>query len=235
MRLGDERPQVRYWRTVPAEITDGTALAALPVMDAWDDLRAFANITYENGLCLSTSLQHAIPAQLGRARATLNWQANWENGASCWMFHGAYTDPNLDWTHLSPGFDDDIGFFIGFNLEHLGDPVPVQLYSHILGDPQFQGRPGDSLAFMACGDYSDEGLKLTVIEGDRSLHARSYVAVVPPGDLGPWREVVVSLEQFIDADGHSPASWSTLDKLELRGSAGRDNPLRFAHWRGPAN
>lgn len=230
--LGDDPPQARYWRTVPADVTNGTAEAALPVMDIWEDLRAFANVTYDGGLCLSTTLQHAIPAQLGRARATLDWQAVWEDGASGWMFLGAYTDPNIDWTHLAQGVDDEIGPFVGFNLERLGDPVPVQLYTHILGAPQFQGRPGDSLAFLACGEYSDEGLRLTVIENDRTLHAKSYTTVVPAGEIGPeWSEVIVSLSQFVDADGHGPASWSAIDKLEVHGSVARDNPPRFAQWR----
>jgi cephalosporin-C deacetylase-like acetyl esterase len=230
--LEDERPQVRHWRQAESHIADGTHTTALPVMDAWDDLRAFANVVYENDLCLSTTMAHVIPAQLGKARATLEWQSDWDNGAVGWKFLGAYTDPNLDWTHLAFGVDETAGPFVGFNLDRLGDPVPVQLYTHILGDPQYQGRPGDVLSFMARGNYSEEGLTLTVIEQDRGLHAHNYVTMVSAEELGPdWKEVTLPLERFQDAEGRSPSAWKVLDKIELRGRASRENPPRFARWR----
>src|SRR5262249_41850493 len=51
-------------------------------------------------------------------------------------------------------------------------------------------------------------------------------------ELGPgWREVVLPLSRFVDAKGHSPASWQVLDKLEIRGKAARRDPPRFARLR----
>jgi dienelactone hydrolase len=233
--LGDKRPQVRFWRTAAATRNGKEWRAALPVMDAWEDVRAFANVSYRSGVCLSTSLAHAIPAQLGKARATLAWTASLGHGAdglSHWKFLGAYTDPSLDWSHLKTGRDDEVGPFLTFNAERLGDPIPVQLYTHLVGDPQHQGRAGLALAFRCRGEFTAEGLTLTLIEEDRSLRARSYSATVPGKELAPgWREVVLPLSRFVDAQGHSPASWQVLDKLEIRGKAARRDPPRIARLR----
>jgi dienelactone hydrolase len=233
--LGDKRPQVRFWRRAEGTRQEKEWRATLPVVDAWDDLRAFANVTYRSGVCLSTPLRYAIPEQLGKARATLTWRQALEHGADGldhWKFLGAYTDPWPDWEYLQTGRDEKIGPFITFNAEHLGDPVPVQLYTHILGDPQFQGRPGMALSFQVRGGFTDEGLTLTVIEQDRSLQAHSYAATIPAKDLAPgWREMVLPLARFVDKDGRAPNRWLDLDKLEVRGKAAQRDPPRFARLR----
>lgn len=233
--LGDKRPSARFWRESGGHRQTNSWRAALPVMDTWDDLFCFANLTYRSGVCLSTPLRHAVPAQVGNAKATLAWQAAIEHGTDGvghWKFLGGYTDPCDDWTHLETGKDDTIGPFLGFNAEHLGDPVLVQIYTHILGDPQFQGREGHSLAFQVRGAFTDDGLLLTVIEQERSLHARSYTATVPRADLTPgWRQVVLPLSKFTHADGRSPLRWQDLDRLEVRGHAARTDPPRLAKLR----
>jgi dienelactone hydrolase len=233
--LGDKRPQTRFWRRVEATRQDKEWRAPLPVMDAWDDLRAFANVTYRSGVCLSTALRYTIPEQLGKARATLTWQPALEHGADGlehWKFLGAYTDPWPGWEYLQTGRDEKVGPFVGFNVEHLGDPISVQLYTHILGDPQFQGRAGMALSFQVRGGFTDEGLTLTVIEQDRGLQAHNYAATVPAKDLAPgWREVILPLARFVDKDGRSPNRWQDLDKLEVRGKAARRDPPQFARFR----
>src|SRR5262249_21618415 len=233
--LGDKRPQVRYWRAAGTTRQGRQWRSSLPVMDAWDDVRAFANVTYRSGICLSTSLAHAIPAQLGKARATLAWKADLEDGADglahC-NFHGAYTHPSLDWSPLKTGRDAEVGSFLTFDTAHLGDPVPVQLSTHLVGDPQHQGRDGLALSFHCRGEFAPAGLTCTVIEQDRSLRARTYSATISGKDLGPgWREAVLPLTRFRDAQGRSPARRQVLDKLEIRGKAARRDPPRFARLR----
>jgi dienelactone hydrolase len=233
--LGDKRPQARFWRKADAVLEGNQRRAALPVLDTWDDLRAFANVTYRRGICLSTPLRHVIPAQLGKAQATLNWKADLDYGAGVldhWKFLGAYTDPSLDWEYLKAGRDEKAGPFVAFNTDRLGDPVPVQLYTHILGDPQFQGRDGWALAFKCRGDFTSDGLVVTIIEEDRSLRARSYAATIPRKELVPgWREVSLPLARFVDKQGQSPHHWRDLDKLEIRAKATRQDPPRFAGLR----
>lgn len=233
--LGDKRPQARYWRSSVTRAHAGGYHAALPVMDTWEDLRTFANVSYKNGVCLSTALQHAIPAQLGKARGTLKWQAQIEDGATgldYWKFFAAYTDPSIDWEYLRTGSDPRVGAFLSLNSEHLGNPMPVQISTHILGDPQFQGRDGLALAFQVQGDFTTEGLTLTLTEQDRGMRARSYSANVAAKDLGPgWRDVVLPLARFLDKEKRSPSRWQDIDKLDIRGKAARENPPRFARFR----
>jgi hypothetical protein len=175
-----------------------------------------------------------IPAQLGKARATLKWQPAFETrngGLDCWKFLGAYTDPSMDWEYLRDGRDPEVGPFLSFNNYRLGDPVPVRLYTHIIGDPQFQGREGLDLAFHVQGDFTVDGLTLTLIEQDRSLQARSYSANITKKDLEPgWRKIALPLSLFMDKDKHTPRRWQDIDKLEVRGTASGQNPLRFARW-----
>lgn len=233
--LGDKRPTTRFWRRVEAARQGDAYRAALPVIDVWDDVRAFANVTYRSGVCLSTPLRHAIPMQLGKATATLTPQDRIEHGAKGlehWKFLGAYTDPTVDWTHLRIGKDKQVGPFVTFNAERMGDPIPAQLYSHIIGDPQFQGRPGSTLAFQVRGGFTAEGLTLTMIEEDRSLRHREFTAKVPQKDLGPgWRTVMLPLARFTDKEGRPPARWQDLDKIEIRGRASQKEPPCFANWR----
>lgn len=232
--LGDKRPPTRFWRRSDAARSGSEYLATAPVMDTWDDVYAFANVTFKSGVCLSTALVHAIPAQLGKARATLAWQANLEQGPGGidhLKFHGAYTDPSVDWMHLRIDRDEHAGQTIGFNPD-LGDPLPFQLYTHILGDPQFQGPAGALLAFQIKGEFAEPGLTLSVIEQDRSLQMRTYSAVLKPEELGSaWREITLPLVRFTDKDGRAPSGWNVLDKLEMRGLAKRDRQPQLARLR----
>src|SRR5262249_45512440 len=137
-----------------------------------------------------------------------------------------------DWTHLKFGRDEQLGPVVGFNLERLGDPVPVQLYTHIIGDPQFHGRPGQSLAFAVRGAFAEDGLTLTGVEQRRRLHARAYSTTVPEKETGPGGSGgSLPLSRFQDGGGRSPARWQDLDKLEIRGKAARKDPPQFARWR----
>lgn len=139
----------------------------------WDDLRDLANVTYRSGVCLSTPLRNATPAQLGPARATLAWQPAIDLGAdgvAHWKYLGAYTDPTLTWAHRKYGRDERAGP-TAFGPEFTGNPPVVKPYTHAIDDPQFQGRPGLAMAVQARGGYTEEGLTLTVIEQDRGPRA----------------------------------------------------------------
>jgi len=223
--LGDKRPQARFWRRTEAARRGDVWEASLPLIDPWDDLYAFANVTYRSGVCLSSPLRHAIPAQLGKARATLSWSDRMEqglDGLDHWYFPAAYTDPNLDWTFLKRAKDDAVGSFITFDPQRLGDPMDVRLATHLIGDPQFQGKSGMALSFACRGEFLADGLTVKLIEDDWGPRSASYTAVVPASSVGPgWREVALKLDQFQSADGRAPTSWKAIDKLELSGKAGR--------------
>lgn len=220
--IGDKRPQVRFWRHVSAQRDAPTTWrATLPVMDTWAELHAFANVAYKSGVSLSTKLEHRIPGQIGKASATLQWSSEIDGGElepAHWKFLGAYTDPNLDWEHLDIQTDGKRRFVT--TQERLGNPAPFQIYTHAIGDPQFQGRAGDALTLDLRGDFGEAGLTLNLIEQDRSTHAKTYSVVVPNRDLGPeWHSLALPLDRFTASDGKPPANWRGIDKLELRGRA----------------
>src|SRR5262249_32043819 len=154
-------------------------------------------VTYKSGVCLSSELRPAIPAQLGRARATLERSsslAHGDDGLDHWYFTNGYTDPNLDWSYLRAGHDEDVGPFISFDLERFGDPVSVRLSTHIVGDPQFQGRESESLTFTCRGGFTEAGLTVTLVEDDWGPRARRYAANVANEELGRgWKEIVLPL------------------------------------------
>lgn len=234
--LGDKRPQARFWRTASVG-TKGEA--PLPVLDPWDDVRVFANVTFKSGVCVSTALRHVIPAQLGKGRATLTPSlpiVDGPDGISHWIFTNGYTDPSLDWSYLETGRDEKVGLYVTFNPKSFGDPIDGRLSTHIIGDPQFQGRDGFSLTFQCRGGFVDDGLTVSVIEDDWGTRSRTYSAKVAKAELGPgWREVKLPLSRFVDKDGKSPARWRDLDKLEIQAKAARQDPPRFARltWAEP--
>src|SRR5262249_37662781 len=185
----------------------------------WDDLRAFANVTYASGICLSSKLVHGIPGQHGKATSTLSWSAALapEIGpVEHWTYPNGYTDPSLDWSHLEYGNDPTVGPFVGFNAEHLGEPVDARFCSHIVGDLQYQGRDGYLLAFQCRGDFTADGLTIIGTRDDWGPRSKTFTAKVPKKDLGPgWCDVVLALNRFLDSDGKPPARWQDLDKIEI--------------------
>jgi dienelactone hydrolase len=222
--LGDKRPQVRFWRSTQAVREQNGWSAPVQVMDSWEDLHVFANVVYKNGVCLSTNLRHEIPGQLGRAQSTLVWSAEIDQGPDGlrhWRYLGGYTDPCVEWEHLELSRDDETGDFLTFQ-KHLGEVAPFQVYTHVVGDPQFRGRAGWSLALKVRGEFEDEGLTLTAIEQDRSIHARSYSTRIPSEQIGTaWHHLVMVPGQFIDANGEPLRDWSVVDKIETHGRARR--------------
>jgi hypothetical protein len=233
--LGDKRPQARFWRRVPIRDLKAPLVAALPVMDPWEQIHVFANVRWKSGVSLSSELRMAIPAQLGRARATLQrsaTMAHGDEGVDHWYFTNGYTDPNLDWSYLQSGKDAAHGPFVAFNLDRFGDPVAVRLSTHLIGDPQFRGRDNESLALECRGGFTPDGLTITLIEDDWSPRARRFTAKVAGADLGPdWKEIVLPLSRFADAQGQPPAHWNQIDKLELQGEAARSAPPQFGRLR----
>lgn len=234
--LGEKRPQARFWRGLPASPMDKSWQADLPVLDTWDDLRAFANVTYRTGVCLSTPLRHIVPAQIGKARSTLAWSnapTTGKSGIDYWFFTTGYTDPVADWSILEYGRDDRVGPYVAFNRKHLGNPIPVKLSTHIIGDPQFQGHDGCALAFQCRGAFTAKGLTVSVVEDDWGQRSKTYSTTIPQSKIvDGWREVKISLTEFLDDKKQPPAKWQSLDKLEIQGLADRSTPPQFAnlHW-----
>jgi len=231
--LGDKRPPIRFWRSARTTKSDGIWRASLPVVDSWDDLRAFANVTYESGACLSTRLKTVVPAQLGKARATLAPTARLahdETGMGHWYFTNGYTDPNIDKTYLVSGEDSVVGPFVTFNLETFGDPIEVRISSHLIGDPQFVAPDDAPLHVQSGGSFLDGNYRITLIVDDWGPRPLKYSATVEQPDPA-WKETALPRSRFVDAEGRSLERWKGIDKIEIEGRGSRADPPRFATFR----
>jgi dienelactone hydrolase len=230
--LGERWPPARYWRSAGAQRRGDRWEAALPVVEAWEPLLAFANVHDEGGICLSSRLARAIPGQLGRARATLAASmelAQGRGGLEPWFFVPAYTDPNLTATYLRVG-QDETGPYLTFDPVLFGDPLRFNIATHLPGDPQFTGPAGAALSFMARGDFGAEGLTVRITEAEWTPRARTYRARAPAPGTG-WRTVTLALADFADAGGQHPAGWTAVQRLQVEGAAPRADPPRFRGFR----
>lgn len=237
--LRDRLPQARFWRRVEATRTGREWRAALPVMDPGDLLFAFANVTYRSGVSLSSTLLRETPRQLGPARATLQWspiQEHGRDGLEGWFYTAAYTDPNVDWTLLKVERDTPGGASLTLNGDRFGDPMDFSLSTHLLNDPQWEGRPGHSLAFDCRGAYAAGGLTVNLITHDWRPTTRTYTAQIASDTLKPgWNHVHLPLARFTAPDGERLLAWPGVERLELKGRAARQAPPAFRNFRWEAH
>jgi len=232
--LNDKPPPNRFWRTAKSKADGSAWQASLEVLDAWEKLVAFANVTYKSGICLTTNLAQTVPGQLGKARATLRQREPFEPRAvaDSWVYATAYTDPSVSKQFLSVEDFPDRPAVVVLNKEIFGDQIHVNLASHIIGDPQFAGRDSAELALDCSGGFDDQGLRVTVTEFDWTPKAKSYVATIPAAELSKdWKTVRLSLAKFRTADGQPLASWRELDKIQLQATTSKVNAFRLANLR----
>jgi len=231
--LGDRIPPARFWRAVVAERRGNEWRALLPVMDTWSDLHFFANVLYNSGALLSSNLEHVIPAHIGPAEASLEWKATldqWSDHLKHWYFTAGYTDPNISKPYLRIEDGGPADQYLTLVPDLFGDPMQFSISSHIVGDPQFEGRPGMALAFDTKGAYV-EGLTVSAVQDDWGPRARIFSATVDPSQLGKdWRSVKLPISKFVDSEGHSLTAWRGVNKLEIKGKAGKSGPPCFARF-----
>lgn len=232
--LEDKVPMVRFWRRSKVSVVSGTYSAALPVMDTWKSLHVFANVFYRSGVCLSSNLVDTIPAQLGKARATLRWNAEWDKShdiRDTWYFVPAYTDPNVDWSYISSGRGSSGDPYVSVKPDGFGSQISYYIGSYAIGDDQFEGKPGQSLGFQVRGAHEGD-LEVILGQDERLIGGKSFTARVPcsRSEAG-WQEVDLPLSAFKDDEGHSPESWSRIDKISLKGVTSKDSPPCFKDFR----
>lgn len=233
--LRDRMPQARFWRRVEAIRTGKEWRAALPVMATGDLLFAFANVTYRSGASLSSTLLRETPSQLGTARATLQWsplQEHGRDGLEGWFYTAAYTDPNVDWPILKVEREAAGVPYLALVSDRFGDPMDFSVSTHLLNDPQWEGRDGYVLAFDCRGAYDPAGLTVNLITHDWRPTTKIYSAQIAPDTLHPgWNHVALPLARFVAADGARLPRWPGVERIELRGRAARKEPPAFRGFR----
>ena len=156
-----------------------------------------------------------------------------KDGQDHWFYARAYTDPNLDWSYLQAGRDDTVGTFVTLNAERLGDPIDIQLATHLIGDPQFQGKDSMALTFRCRGGFTADGLKVSLTEDDWGPRSRRYTATVPHERartrLARACPPPVPIHR---PGGSSPGRMEGLSEARDRGESGpHHDPPRFARFR----
>ncbi|HUE15426.1 MAG TPA: acetylxylan esterase [Planctomycetaceae bacterium] len=254
--LGEKPPPNRFWRHAQTTRTAIGWKARLPLLKSNDKCRAFANVHYRSGVCLSTNMGQRLSAgsPQNEPRATLKWTASPnvagdELGAP-FVFARASTDPIVPISYFVRSDDRADPDVICLNPALFGSLIRFGIVTHYIGDPGYVSRDGMSLAFDYQGDFIQDkspqpsaagknneadpgGLTVEVTAHDWTPLARRYTAHVdtqiPAAD---WHTATLPVSQFHTDDGKPLPSWRELDKLEIRGTTTKQNPPRFRrfHW-----
>jgi dienelactone hydrolase len=212
--LGDKPPPSRFWRRSNAKANT----APLPVVDTWDDLRAFASVEYASGWSLSTNLAHVVPAQLGPARPSLavGQGVDATMAVDSWYYATAATDPlspkqfvifNEDRAHPSARVNPDL----------FGESITVNLASHLVGDPQLRRDAARTLLLECSGSTDEAGLTISVTEHDWTPRAQTYSMHFRREQIPPkWSSLDIPRELLKTTEGKPLDSWRYVDKLQLQ-------------------
>ncbi len=184
----------RHWRNGEVRKEGHKYLASAPVMDADEYLFAFANITYESGIVISSSLQAVIPRNIGAVSTIEKPNRVFYDGAEglgVWTSNSPGTDPiparAVERMKAAVGPQGKPGFTV--------DRVNPMIYTP--SDPEFRAPKGASLQFDI---KSETGESFEV-----KLHKNYWVAdyktfscnVEIEGDEG-WQTVTLASADFKD-------------------------------------
>ena len=254
--LGEKPPPNRFWRRAETFKSKRVMAGSVARSQTGDRLRAFANVSYRSGICLSTNLSRAIPDRLGATRASLVWSASPAAEPTVYgapfVVSTANTDPNVFPAYFVKSDDPGRPDAICVNPAVFGKRINFAIVSHYLGDPGYSGRDGDLLTFEYQGEFLPNsqsgadgssagngslgaGFTIQLTAYDWTPRAKSYITrVSTTGPATSWRHASLSVSQFKGSDGNPLPSWRDLDKIEIRGIGSKENPPRFARFRWAA-
>ena len=174
---------------------------------------------------------------------------NGDEAAAPFVFARANTDPNVATSYFVRPDDPADRDAVCINPAIFGKKINFGILTHAIGDPGYAGGDGMSFAFEYQGDFipgnslssgdgkqseaEAGGLTIEVIAHDWTPLAQHYTAHVDADPAeGKWHSVALSVSQFRSKQGKPLQSWRGLDKLEIRGTATKENPPRFRqfHW-----
>lgn len=198
----------RSWRDAASVRQGDSWVASTPVMKVTDYLFAYANITYDNTVVLSTAFNATIPARLGDAKATDTSSDDISSGGySAWSQIAELEGP---------------GGIKAFRCTNNGRGTMTEQ----LQDPKWKAPQGASLAFSF---YCTEP---QTIQLSSDPHGRVIVEIeIPASDT--WQEMVVPATRLIHTDTAQPMKdWSTAGLLRLLPKPGSDiTKILFANFR----
>ena len=202
----------RSWRDAESVRHGDSWMASTPVMNVADYLFAYANITYDNTIVLSTAFNAVIPAELGDAKAT--------DAASDDISSGGYSA----WSNIAEL--EGPGGIKAFRCTNNGRGATTEQ----LHDPKWKAPPGTALGFSF---YCTEPQTILL---SADPHNRLMVELeIPASDT--WQEMVVPAARLARTDTAPPMKdWSAAGMLRLLPKPGSDlTKILFANfrWVGP--
>jgi hypothetical protein len=206
----NRNPKNRFWRSADGPTSGKSWSASLPVLAADQPLFAFANVHYESGICLSSPLVTAIPAQLGKAKATDKPSLlidDFAHGTDDWIVLLAGPDPIPPMPYL-------VTNAVGPNGKRGVTTRAAALSTHKIGDPKWRGPDGAKLQFEVYANAARE-LKIAVIANERTKEAKEWKAAHKLADSAQWQRVSLTAEDFKDEKSEPLPDWRAVQLLEI--------------------
>jgi dienelactone hydrolase len=186
----------RAWRDTSSVRQGQQWIAKMPVLNVDDYVFGYANITYDTTIVRSTDFNAAIPAKLGKARAT--------------------DKPSSD---LSGS-----GYSAWSNIAELEGPKGIQGFrptnngrgsgTEQLQDPKWQAPAGSRLSFKF---YCTEPQSVIFTAAD---HNTVELEITASDD---WQEMTIAPERLINRHNQKPMSnWSSVGKIHFLPKQGCD-------------
>ncbi|VGO13850.1 hypothetical protein PDESU_02407 [Pontiella desulfatans] len=190
----------RHWRNAELRKSGDVYVAATPVMNADEYLFAFANITYQSGVVVSSPLQAVIPEKIG-AVATIKTPSrvfcDGQEGVDSWTRNSTGTDP-------IPGkIDKRLKAVTGPGGKPGFTANRVSPFTYAPSDPEFRAPKGAALQFdikTEAGEDFSVKLHRNYWTADFNTYA---CRVKLEGDSG-WQTVTLSPDQFLNEKTDKP-------------------------------
>jgi dienelactone hydrolase len=213
----DAYPQSRFWRTAEVSHDAHGWTAPLPVSDGSEPLRAFANVSYRNGLSLSTRLltvarqtlrQHGIRPVEEKTSVIDDFSA----GARDWFVPQA--GPNLVLSTVEP-FRIVDGTAGGRAVTFA--PGAWSIATRKLGDPRWSAPAGAALQISVKAESANSFYVIaTENEFRRDRKTRVFLAPAKVEGGGVWQTIVLRPADFRLAEGEETLpSWDQVNLLWL--------------------
>ncbi|MCD9021624.1 alpha/beta hydrolase family protein [Cohnella silvisoli] len=220
--LGNPHAVSRHWRPlVPTAIGSDWRAPLLCLTGYCGTVYAYANVFYESGICLSSSLVTATLGDAGfGAGAGVGTDADAERRSALiydgrddldgWVTNSPNTDPFPHrYSPITASVSDD-GVH-GFRPDKMLSPLTYRL-----GDPAYKGRKGEMLRFRLLSRHAAD---FTVVMQQRYFpsHTRSYTCSASIKGNGEWQTFTLAAELFRhEESGEALMGWVDVNYLELR-------------------
>jgi hypothetical protein len=233
--LNNPWPASRFYRTVNTTATGkGEYSGDAPITGTDDKIFAFANVTYESGIRLSTRLVTVAAKDLPKVQPTLKRTPliDTMEDDRAWFWWLAGTDPvnqqRLLQTWKGPQGQE------GFTH---GPPGAFSFATNILSDPQFQSDGTQSLLIDVWNADPPTSLEVTV--ATKFFEPGQMFYKFKPrreGVIDAWQPLKLRPSDFLDEQKKTELpSWKDVTFLWLSGTTGADQQTVFKNlrWEDP--